>query len=93
VLSSGQAGRLRWSFPLASAAPSVERQAEGIANRERELRRLAEYERRAFSSLKKALSRLDYERAEAERRRGADADRPRACGGRDVEPETSGGSG
>ena len=40
-----------------------------IANRERELHRLAEYERRAFSSWKKALRRLDYERVEAERRR------------------------
>jgi hypothetical protein len=45
--------------------------ADAIANRERELHRLAEYERRAFSSWKKALRRLDYERVEAERRRVA----------------------
>ena len=50
--------------------------AGAIANLEMELRRLAEYERRAFSSWKKALRRLDFERVEAERRRGADAARP-----------------
>lgn len=36
-----------------------------------ELRRLADYERRAFSRRQKAIRRLDYERIEAERR-GAD---------------------
>ena len=37
-----------------------------------ELRRLADYERRADSLRRKALRRLDYERVEAERRRTAD---------------------
>lgn len=41
---------------------------EELRERAKELRRLADYERRAHSKRRKALRRLDYERVEAERR-------------------------
>lgn len=43
-----------------------------VAEHSAELRRLADYERRAVSLRRKALRRLDYERVEAERRRVTD---------------------
>jgi len=46
-----------------------------VAEHATELRRLADYERRANSRRRKALRRLDYERIEAERRRVAAAAR------------------
>jgi hypothetical protein len=49
-----------------------------------ELRRLNDYERRAISSHRKTLRRLDYEQVEAERRRVADAKHQRPGGGRDA---------
>jgi len=41
-----------------------------LRNQHDEVRRLNEYERRALSRRRKALRRLDYERIEAERRKG-----------------------
>lgn len=49
-----------------------------IRGREEDLRRLADYERRAHSRRRKQLRRLDYERVEAERRRVAAAAHPKS---------------
>ena len=58
-----------WLVDLAPAGDYFIHQQ--VAEHATELRRLADYERRAHSRRRKALRRLDYERVEAERRRVA----------------------
>lgn len=63
--------------PLSDGTRDEAREGEvaltgALANRQKELRRLDDYERRALSRRQKAIRRLDCERIEAERR-GANA--------------------
>ena len=55
-----------WVVDLETAATFI--LGQELGGRAAELRRLADYERRANSLRRKALRRLDYERIEAERR-------------------------
>lgn len=55
-----------WAVDIETAATFI--LGQELGERAAELRRLADYERRAHSLRRKALRRLDYERVEVERR-------------------------
>ena len=68
-----------WRFGLTAVASSL--LLQDLGRRLKDLQRLADYERRAFSRRKETLRRLDYERVEAERRHArAEAARSRGAG-------------